>query len=248
MNPRNLEPTPILDYDAPAIAQLAASLRAATDVDASANTRAVAGAGSVAGAGANAGGSEERYLQAAHAAISERIRPIYTIKERQPVSQTMARRCGSCSQRLACLEAVARRGGIGTRVRALWVAGRFWNSRFPLTRAFIPDRVLLGWPQFRVDGEWRGIEDIFGPLEDRGKEATAFTNDGETLFEAVRSTAVDFEGRTRVCASACDLSHFVIDHGGLFDTRDELFARLGSLEDTWRGRAFERLYAGRSSR
>jgi hypothetical protein len=77
------------------------------------------------------------FLRAAHSAVSEHVKPVYTIREFQPSSRTLALGRGSCSQRLACLEALARLRGIGTRVRALWLAGTFWNRRFPLTRSFI---------------------------------------------------------------------------------------------------------------
>jgi len=52
---------------------------------------------------------------------------------------------------------------------------------------------------------------------------------------------------TRTCSTICDLSRFVIESGGVFDTRDDVFERFGSFEDTWKGKAFEWLYAGRSS-
>jgi len=221
MTGRNLSATPILDYGSEALRRLADSIPS-TD-------------------------SAVLFLQRAHAAIAERIQPIYTVKERQPVSKTIEKRRGSCSQRLACLEALARNRGIGTRVRAIWVSGRFWNSRFPLTRLFIPRRVLLAWPQFAIGGDWVGVEEIYGSLEALATDAKPFTNDGETLFEALQSTAVDFEGRTRGCSTVCDLSGFVVAHGAVFDTRDELFDRLGSFEDTFRGVAFEAFYAGRSS-
>ena len=54
---------------------------------------------------------------------------------------------------------------------------------------------------------------------------------------------IDFDGTTRACSTGCDLSAFVDEDAGVFDTRDELFARLGSFEDTWRGRTFEWLHA-----
>jgi hypothetical protein len=174
--------------------------------------------------------------------------PGYTVLERQPVSVTLTRRQGSCSQRLASLEALARWRGVRTRVRPLWVAGAFWNRRFALTRHFIPHRILLAWPQFRIDDGWMSVEEIYGPAEERGRDASAFTNDGETLFEAIRSTVVDFDGRLSACGNGCDLSRFVVDSGDVFERRDDLFAQLGSFEDTWRGSAFEWLYGGRSSR
>lgn len=107
--------------------------------------------------------------------------------------------------------------------------------------------VLLAWPEFAIDGDWCGIEEIYGSLEPRAAAAIPFANDGETLFEAVRSTAVDFEGKTRTCATVCDLSQFVVERGGIFDARDDLFGQLGSFEDTWKGKTFELLYGGRRS-
>ena len=222
MNQRNFESTPILDYCSDAVRRLVGSIRPLDD-------------------------SEIAFLQCAHATISQQIDPIYSVKERQPVSRTIEEGRGSCSQRLACLEALARGRGIGTRVRALWVSGRFWNSRFPLARAFIPRRVLLAWPQFAIGGDWCGVEEIYGPLERRAEGAAPFANDGETLFEAVRSTVIDFDGATWTCSTACDLSRYVVQQGGAFDSRDDLFDQLGSFEDTLRGRAFEFLYAGRRS-
>ncbi len=105
----------------------------------------------------------------------------------------------------------------------------------------------MAWPQFYVAASWAGVEEIFGRLEERADDSVGFANDAETLFEAVRLTAVDFEGKTRMCASTCDLSDFVEGTPGIFDTRVDLFHALGTLETTWRGKAFELLYAGRKS-
>ncbi|SEK66054.1 hypothetical protein [Nonomuraea pusilla] len=68
------------------------------------------------------------------------------MNERQPASRTLALGRGSCSQRLAVLEAVARACGVATRVRGLLVDGRFWHPRFPLLRPLVPGRVVLAWP------------------------------------------------------------------------------------------------------
>lgn len=65
-------------------------------------------------------------MQAAHRYLAAAIRLVYTLDEFQPASETLKERRGSCSQRLACLGALARARGTGTRVRARWVAGRFW--------------------------------------------------------------------------------------------------------------------------
>src|SRR4051812_12606032 len=187
MNRRNVEPTAILDYGSPSVRRFAETIRPTDD-------------------------SPLGFLRSAHYAISSQIHPVYTVKERQRVSTTIEKGRGSCSQRLACLEGLARSRGIGTRVRALWVSGRFWNNRFPVARLFIPRRVLLAWPQFAInDTEWCGIEEIYGSLERRALSSIPFANDGETLFEAVQSTAIDFEGKTRSCSTVCDLSEFVIE-------------------------------------
>jgi hypothetical protein len=50
-----------------------------------------------------------------------------------------------------------------------------------------------------------------------------------------------------MCSTACDLSRFVVADGGIFGRRDDLLAQCGSFEQTWRGKAFEALYAGRRS-
>jgi hypothetical protein len=221
-NPLNRTDTPILDYRSSIVRLFTDTIRPADN-------------------------SELAFLRAAHGAVATAVLPIYTVEERQPVSRTIFLRRGSCSQRMACLEGVARAAGISTRVRALWMSGHFWNNRFPLMRVFIPKRVLLAWPQFGVEGRWVGFEEVFGAVHDRASLATAFANDGETLFEAVQSTVIDFDGRMRACSTACDLSRFIEEDAGVFDTRDHLFARLGSFEDTLRGRAFEWLYAGRIS-
>ena len=214
MSQRIIQPTAILDYDSSIVRRFAESIH----VD---------------------DASKLNFLRAAHLAVSERVKPVYTVKEFQPVSKTLALGRGSCSQRLACLKALARLKGISTRDRALWVAGKFWNKRFPLTRAFIPKRILLAWPQFYSDSKWLGLEEIFGQMEELAGRSAGFTNDSETLFEAVRATAVDFEGKTRVCSPNCDLSQFVEATDGLFEARDDLFESLGAFEKTWRGRAFE---------
>src|SRR5208282_576913 len=92
--------------------------------------------------------TDRTLLQRAHQRLSQIVRPVYTVDEWQPVSKTLQKKRGSCSQRMACLEAVARAAGIPTRVRALHVKGSFWYPRFRFTRMFIPKRILLVWPQF----------------------------------------------------------------------------------------------------
>ncbi|MGW4799103.1 transglutaminase domain-containing protein [Nonomuraea sp. NPDC004297] len=78
---------------------------------------------------AEAHGSERALLTAAHRLITTRVRPVYAMNEKQPASTTLRLGRGSCSQRLALLEAVARARGIPTRVRGLLLDGRFWQPR-----------------------------------------------------------------------------------------------------------------------
>lgn len=171
--------------------------------------------------------------------------PVYSGDERQPASKTLRGRKGSCSQRMACLEAVCRAAGIPTRVRALHVEGSFWYPRFRFTRSFIPRRILLVWPQFLLEGAWVGFEELHSSIERLAQISPGFSNAGESLFEAVLKAPVDFFGVT--CGLACgreshDLSRFVLSDEGLFDTRDDVFAKFGFFQDTLRGRAFELLF------
>jgi hypothetical protein len=154
---------------------------------------------------------------------------------------------------MACLEALSRACGVGTRSRGLWIKGRFWYPRFRFSRPFIPATILLAWPQFHLEGEWLDFDELFGrTAELAGRSATGFTNAGETLFDAVARTAVDFLGKSQHCGVVCsgakfDLSEFVVAEAGLFDSRDELFAAFGSFQSTLRGRAFELIFGGRKS-
>lgn len=55
-----------------------------------------------------------RMLQQAHRLIATRIRPVYAVDDTQPTSTTLVRGRGSCSQRLAILEAMAWDGETST--------------------------------------------------------------------------------------------------------------------------------------
>ncbi|MEV4163605.1 transglutaminase domain-containing protein [Nonomuraea dietziae] len=183
---KTLEATPILNWGHPLVARLAAQARGADD---------------------------RARLIAAHRLIAARLRPVYALNEFRPVSRTLALGKGSCSQRLAVLEAVARADGIATRVKGLRVDGGFWHARFPLLRPLIPRRVLLAWPEFLLEGRWVPVSEVYECLDD----CRPFTNSGaETLFEAV--------GRTSV-----DLSAWVLEDLGYFSSRDELFRRFYRL-------------------
>ncbi len=143
---------------------------------------------------------------------------------------------GSCSQRMAVLEAVARSWGVPTRVRGLLVDGRFWYPRFPRLRALVPTEVVLAWPEFLLperpsDDPWLPISALFAGTPATGRTGEPFTNSGpETLFEALSRTAVDWDGTaTAACPTTgpCDLSAHVRTDLGHFDSRDALFARHG---------------------
>jgi hypothetical protein len=163
-------------------------------------------------------------LEAAHAIIRHEVRPVYALDESTPTSRTLSRGKGSCSQRFAILESVARSVGVRTRVRALLIDRSFWYPRFPRIRFLLPDKVMLVWPEFDIDGTWRSASDLFGPSGcHRGG---TFKNTGsETLFEAIGRCAVDWDGRSQ--GSKYDLSHFVREDQGYFADRDAAFTRLG---------------------
>ncbi|MET9929886.1 MULTISPECIES: transglutaminase-like domain-containing protein [unclassified Streptomyces] len=175
-------------------------------------------------------------LRTAHGIIASAVRPVYSVDDLRRVSRTLRLGRGSCSQRMAVLEAVARSLGVPTRVRGLLVDGAFWYPRFPGLRPLVPEEVLLAWPEFLLDGAWVPVTDLFAGHGARGAGADGgapagggFTNSGpETLFEAVARTAVDWDAPPACAGSApCDLSAHLRTDLGRFASRDELFARHG---------------------
>jgi hypothetical protein len=168
-------------------------------------------------------GVEVDLLRRAHRMISQRVRPVYSLDETRPASRVLRLGRGSCSQRLGVLEAVARGIGIPTRVRGFEIDGRFWYPRFRAVRPLVPGHVLLAWPQFHPDGAWLQFAELFGTLQGMAELGPkGFPNKGgETLFDAVARTAVDWEGST---GTICDVSRFVVADLGLFTDRDTLFA------------------------
>jgi hypothetical protein len=224
--PANLNATPILDHHHISVRDLAASLRCQHQ-------------------------QHRQLLQAAHRSLVSLVRPVYSLDESQPASRTLRAGSGSCSQRMACLEAVARACGIPSRSRVFLVSGRFWYPRFHLFRAFIPRSILLVWPQFFFEGRWIDFDELYGSATDLAAKADrGFSNDGESIFDAVDHTSVDFMAKT--CGAACapskfDLSRFILSDEGFLDTRDEVFVRFGSFHTTLRGKMFELLYGGRAS-
>jgi hypothetical protein len=129
------------------------------------------------------------------------------------------------------------------------VDGRFWYPRFRLLRPAVPNEVLLAWPEFLVEGIWVDTSELFGNLDDlREMRASGFTNadGGETLFEAIACTAVDWDGRTSEpsARSACDLSANVLVDLGRFPSRDALFMRYGQTM-SWPARSAAEAILGR---
>jgi len=192
-----------------------------------------------------------QFLQKAHLHLVQTLQPVYSVNEWQPASVTLRKGRGSCSQRTAVLEAIARAAGVPTEVHAFAVKGSFWYPRFRFMKPFIPKSVLLVWPQFYVGDKWLDFDELHIPVERMAAEARGgFTNDGESLFEAVQSKPVDFLGKS--CGLACsrpefDLSKFLLKNYGSFDTRDEVFKQFGSFQHTLRGRAFELVFGDRKS-
>jgi hypothetical protein len=223
----NLKPTAILDIDHKEVQTLAKII-------------------------AQSEAADRARLQKAHLFLVQELRPVYSVKELQPASRTLRNKRGSCSQRMACLEALARAAGIPTKVRVFHVKGSFWYPRFRLSRYFIPRCILLVWPQFFLEGLWVDFDELYAPAAQLAATAKhAFTNDGESLFEAVQHTPVDFLGKT--CGLACakpeqNLSHFILSDDGFFDTRDEAFDRFGYFGRTFRGRMFEIIWGDRQAK
>lgn len=203
----SVTPTAILDWHSPAIEGLLAE----TFV------------------GLPPGADRRELVQQAHGVVAVAVRPVYAVDERQPASRTVELGRGSCSQRMAVLEALARAAGVSTRVRGLLVDGKFWYPRFPRLQCLVPGSVLIAWPEFWLEDRWIAVSELFGEVgSDSG--AVAFTNSAdETLFDAVARTAVDWDGASNApgACSACDLSAAVLRDLGHFDSRDELFERHG---------------------
>ncbi|MGW0825010.1 transglutaminase domain-containing protein [Streptomyces sp. NPDC002845] len=165
-------------------------------------------------------------LRTAHGIIAREVRPVYSVEDRRRASRTLRLGRGSCSQRMAVLEAVARGIGVRTRVRGLLVDGAFWYPRFPRLKPLVPEHVLLAWPEFRLDGAWVPIGELFRSTPRGG----AFTNEGgETLFDAVSRTSLHWDTPTSCGApgTTCDLSARVRTDLGYFDDRDDLFTHHG---------------------
>lgn len=192
--------------------------------------------------------SPRDFVRAAHKHFSDEMNAVYSIDEEQPVSKTIRLNGGSCGQRMACVEALARAYGVPTRVRALWLSGEFWRWRLPLFRFFLPKRTLMPWSQFYFDGEWTDFDELYAPLDELAAHTAAthaFTNKGESLYSAISRTPVDFFGKLKGTPYASfDISHFVAADDGFFDTRDEALGKFDKR--SWFGKLlFNLLYSGK---
>jgi hypothetical protein len=227
INPANLSATPILDYESAQVQSLIGQLKSSAS-------------------------SPRAFVQAAHRHISQTMHAVYSVDEDRAVSETLRLNEGSCGQRMAAVEALARGNGIATRDRALWLDRKFWFSRLPLLRFFLPARTLMPWPQFYLEDKWTDFDELFGPITELAANTPvkhAFTNRGESLYDAVHHMPVDFFGKLKGTQYAgYDISQFLVADGGTFDTRDEALAKL-EKKPGWFGRfLFNTLYGGRPIR
>ncbi|MER5426453.1 hypothetical protein [Streptosporangium roseum] len=72
------------------------------------------------------------------------------------------------------------------------------HPRFPRLRALIPRQVVLAWPEFLLDGQWVAVSKLYGDLGTL-RAGDRFTDTvGETLFDAIVRTAVDWDGSTNL--------------------------------------------------
>lgn len=222
-NEANLSPTPILDYNSTEIQTLKNKLSESNP-------------------------SPRDLVCAAHKYFSDEMNAVYSIDEQRPVSETIRLNGGSCGQRMACVEALARAYGVPTRVRALWLSGEFWRWRLPLLRFVMPKRTLMPWSQFYFDGKWTDFDELYAPIYELAAHSAAkhpFTNKGESLYSAVSRTAVDFLGKLKGTNYASfDISNYVVGDDGFFDTRDEVLEKFD--QRSWFGKfIFNLFYGGR---
>ncbi len=218
MDNPNLIATAILDYTSPEIQQILLRL-------------------------ADAQLSPRGFVQKAHQHLSDVMRPIYSVAETQSVAKTVRLNGGSCSQRMACLEALARAYGVKTRVRGLWLTKQFWKERLPLLQPIMP-KTLMPWPQFWLEDGWVDFDELFSSIADLALHVThPFTNAGQSLFDAIRTQPVDLLGKS----VKFSLANFVASDAGFFNTRDELLAKLD--DRTWVGTLiFNMTYGGKPVR
>jgi len=94
------------------------------------------------------------------------------------------------------------------------------------------------------------FDELYEPMETMVTKVTRpFSNAGESVFSAVQDQPVDFLGKSPRCGHPeFDLSPVVIANGGLFDTRDELLAKLERKPGFFGRLLFDLLYDGKPIR
>lgn len=109
-------------------------------------------------------------------------------------------------------------------MEGLVLRGEFWYPRFRYLRPVVPDRVLLAWPSFLVGGDWIDASAAFTHGCD--VQSADFANRGnDTLFDAAARARIRWDADA---TSGCvDLSRYVVQSLGAFDSRDELFGTYG---------------------
>lgn len=195
--PGSTEETAILDYGSPFVRSLVAQAGSVEPTDSAALVR------------------------AAYYTVRQRVVGVYSVNELTPVSRVLQRGAGSCSQRFAILEAVARSYAIPTRVHGFLIDGSFWNDRFPHLSLLIPRHVVLAWPEFHIDDQWTDVSELFGVCG-AGCVDTYVNVGPTTLFEAARDHRLEWGSS----AAATEGSTVQADLG-FFTDRDTLFASVG---------------------
>jgi hypothetical protein len=223
---KNYVATAILDFDHPRVSALVAKVKVSSEL--------------------------RGPLPAAHTSISTSMEAVYSIDDTQVASKTFLLNKGSCAQRMVCLETLARGLGIATRVRALWLDKTFWYFRVPLLRHHLPERTLMPWPQFNIGDLWIDFDEIYAPISELAAHPAydhPFTNAGESLFDAVQHTPVDLLSKLRGSQYAkFDIGRFVVEDGGFFDTRDDLYQAVDERNSLIANFVFNLLYGGRPIR
>ncbi len=163
------------------------------------------------------------FLAAAHSWVSAAVIPRYSMDDFQPASRTLRSRAGSCSQKMAVLEALSRGHVIPTRVHGFMVDGSYWRARFPHMTWIMPATVPLAWPEFFVDGRWVDLSQVgAGGAPDELRPE--FVNVGaNTMFEAAPTHhlpwSCTFDG-----PGQCPLDSSLVADLGIFDSRDTFYA------------------------
>lgn len=183
------------------------------------------------------GVDSRRRARMIHEYVAETTTPLYSLAETRPASVTERKGAGSCSQRFALVEAIARRVGIPTRVEGLAIRGTFWAPRFPELRFLLPRGVVIAWPEFLTADGWLPIDELSA---ERGREEFTNCKGGVTLFEASQSVELRHQNGSRPSFSGAAVRTL-----GYYDRRDDLFrehsTKLPFYSPTWAAEIILRL-------